>query len=150
MRPYADLFFMGAAFLLLETKNITSFALLFGTTWVVNAIVFAGVLDRGAARGGDDASVANTAPARRLRRHRGRLAGRLRRAELRAARARRCARWSWRVALAFAPIYLANVAFAKRFATTEDSRRRSPSTSSARWSAAAWNTSRCSPDTATC
>ena len=29
MRPYADLFFMGAAFLLLETKNITSFALLF-------------------------------------------------------------------------------------------------------------------------
>ena len=44
MRPYADLFFMGAAFLLLETKNITSFALLFGTTWVVNAIVFAGVL----------------------------------------------------------------------------------------------------------
>ena len=44
MRPYADLFFMGAAFLLLETKSITTFALLFGTTWIVNAIVFAGVL----------------------------------------------------------------------------------------------------------
>ena len=44
MRPYADLFFMGAAFLLLETKNIATFALLFGTTWVVNALVFAGVL----------------------------------------------------------------------------------------------------------
>jgi len=28
MRPYADLFFMGAAFLLLETKNIATFALL--------------------------------------------------------------------------------------------------------------------------
>ena len=44
MRPYADLFFMGAAFLLLETKNIATFALLFGTTWLVNAMVFAGVL----------------------------------------------------------------------------------------------------------
>ena len=42
--PYADLFFMGAAFLLLETKNIATFALLFGTTWIVNAMVFAGVL----------------------------------------------------------------------------------------------------------
>ena len=37
MRPYADLFFMGAAFLLLETKNVVQFALLFGTTWFVNA-----------------------------------------------------------------------------------------------------------------
>jgi hypothetical protein len=44
MRPYADLFFMGAAFLLLETKNVATFALLFGTTWFVNALVFAGVL----------------------------------------------------------------------------------------------------------
>ena len=38
------LFFMGAAFLLLETKNVVQFALLFGTTWAVNAAVFAGVL----------------------------------------------------------------------------------------------------------
>jgi hypothetical protein len=44
MAPYADLFFMGAAFLLLETKNVVQFALLFGTTWAVNAAVFAGVL----------------------------------------------------------------------------------------------------------
>ncbi len=44
MRPYLDLFFMGAAFLLLETKSVTTFALLFGTTWIVNSIVFAGVL----------------------------------------------------------------------------------------------------------
>lgn len=44
MRPYLDLFLLGAAFLLLETRSITGFALLFGTTWVVNAIVFAGVL----------------------------------------------------------------------------------------------------------
>jgi hypothetical protein len=35
---------MGAAFLLLETKNIVQFALLFGTTWIVNSIAFAGVL----------------------------------------------------------------------------------------------------------
>lgn len=44
MRPYGDLFLLGAAFLLLETRSITGFALLFGTTWVVNAVVFAGVL----------------------------------------------------------------------------------------------------------
>lgn len=44
MRGYLDLFFMGAAFLLLETKSVVQFALLFGTTWFVNSIVFAGVL----------------------------------------------------------------------------------------------------------
>jgi hypothetical protein len=44
MGAYLDLFFMGAAFLLLETKNVVQFALYFGTTWLVNALVFAGVL----------------------------------------------------------------------------------------------------------
>ncbi len=44
MVGYTDLFFMGMAFLLLETRSITTFALLFGTTWLVNAFVFAGVL----------------------------------------------------------------------------------------------------------
>jgi SAM-dependent methyltransferase len=44
MARYLDLFFMGAAFLLLETKNVVQFALLFGTTWFVNSLVFAGVL----------------------------------------------------------------------------------------------------------
>ena len=44
MRGYGDLFLMGMAFLLLETRSITTFALLFGTTWLVNAFVFTGVL----------------------------------------------------------------------------------------------------------
>ena len=44
MTNYLDLFFMGAAFLLLETKSVVQFALLYGTTWFVNALVFAGVL----------------------------------------------------------------------------------------------------------
>jgi hypothetical protein len=44
MTPYVDLFFMGAAFLLLETKSVVQLALLFGTTWFVNALVFGGVL----------------------------------------------------------------------------------------------------------
>jgi hypothetical protein len=44
MVRYSDLAFMGAAFLLLETKNVVQFALLFGTTWFVNSLVFAGVL----------------------------------------------------------------------------------------------------------
>lgn len=44
MLRYGDLFFMGAAFLLLETKSVVQFALLFGTTWLVNSIVFGGIL----------------------------------------------------------------------------------------------------------
>jgi Spermine/spermidine synthase domain len=44
MSRYVDLAFMGGAFLLLETKNVVQFALLFGTTWFVNALVFTGVL----------------------------------------------------------------------------------------------------------
>jgi hypothetical protein len=44
MLAYSDLFFMGGAFLLLETKSVVQFALLFGTTWFVNALVFGGVL----------------------------------------------------------------------------------------------------------
>ena len=44
MWQYRDLFLLGAAFLLLETKNVTGFALYFGTTWLVNALVFGGVL----------------------------------------------------------------------------------------------------------
>jgi hypothetical protein len=44
MASYVDLAFMGSAFLLLESKNIVQFALLFGTTWFVNSLVFTGVL----------------------------------------------------------------------------------------------------------
>ena len=44
MTRFVDLFFMGAAFMLLETKSVVQFALLFGTTWFVNALVFGGVL----------------------------------------------------------------------------------------------------------
>jgi hypothetical protein len=44
MAQYSDLFFMGAAFLLLETMYVVRFALFFGTTWFVNALVFGGVL----------------------------------------------------------------------------------------------------------
>jgi hypothetical protein len=44
MWRYRDLFLLGVAFMLLETKNVTGFALYFGTTWLVNALVFAGVL----------------------------------------------------------------------------------------------------------
>jgi hypothetical protein len=44
MGGYIDLAFMGAAFLLLETKNIVQFALLFGSTWLVNALVTVAIL----------------------------------------------------------------------------------------------------------
>jgi SAM-dependent methyltransferase len=38
------LFFLGAGFLLLEAKGVTEVALLFGSTWVVNAVVIAAFL----------------------------------------------------------------------------------------------------------
>ena len=37
------MFFMGAAFLLVETKNISQLAILFGATWLTNMAVFASV-----------------------------------------------------------------------------------------------------------
>jgi len=37
-------FFMGLAFLLLETKSVIQFSLLFGTTWLNNSLVFLAVL----------------------------------------------------------------------------------------------------------
>jgi len=39
-----NFFSLGAAFLLLETKTITTLSLLFGSTWLVNAFVFGSVL----------------------------------------------------------------------------------------------------------
>ncbi|MCC2593217.1 spermidine synthase [Tessaracoccus sp. OS52] len=122
MRPYADLFLMGVAFMLLQTKYIATFALLFGTTWFVNALVFGGVLlivllaVETTRRwrtpgiqwlfGGIVASLAVAyvvTPESLLT-----LPGPLRVAVA--------------VALAFAPIFLANVAFAKRFAASDNSR----------------------------
>jgi len=38
------MFFLGAGFMLLETKGVVHMALLFGSTWVVNSIVFAAIL----------------------------------------------------------------------------------------------------------
>ncbi len=45
VRPPADwpMFFLGAGFLLIETKALAEVSLLFGTTWTVNLFVFAGI-----------------------------------------------------------------------------------------------------------
>ena len=118
MRPYVDLFFMGAAFLLLETKNVVQFALLFGTTWVVNAAVFAGVLL---------SVLAAIETARRVRLPRpvllyvGLLAALVLAWVIPPAALLSLPvvpRFVAGVALAFAPIYLANLVFAQRFAKT--------------------------------
>ncbi|HUD19979.1 MAG TPA: spermidine synthase [Patescibacteria group bacterium] len=41
---YPQYFFLGLGFMLLETKNLVTFGLLFGNTWAVNAMVFAAIL----------------------------------------------------------------------------------------------------------
>jgi hypothetical protein len=38
------MFLLGAAFILLETKSIVTFGLLFGATWMVNSLVFFAIL----------------------------------------------------------------------------------------------------------
>jgi SAM-dependent methyltransferase len=40
----ARMFFLGAAFMLIETKGVVNMALLFGSTWMVNSVVFFAVL----------------------------------------------------------------------------------------------------------
>jgi SAM-dependent methyltransferase len=120
MRPYTDLFFLGSAFLLLETRSITGFALLFGTTWIVNALVFAGVL------------LVVLAAVEVTRRWRtpalpvlyGALAAALLLAGLLPPELLLnlpvVLRGLAAVGVAFAPIFVANLIFAKRFATTAD------------------------------
>jgi hypothetical protein len=115
MRPYVDLFFMGAAFLLLETKNVVQFALLFGTTWFVNALVFGGILL---------AVLAAVEVARRVPLRRPWILYSALFLSLGVAWAvppDDLLRLSWElrlpvaVALAFAPIFCANLLFAERF-----------------------------------
>jgi hypothetical protein len=44
VRPSGRMFFLGAGFMLLETKGVVHMALLFGATWLVNSIVFFAIL----------------------------------------------------------------------------------------------------------
>ena len=120
MWSYRDLFLLGAAFLLLETKNVTGFALLFGTTWLVNALVFAGVLL---------AVLAAVEVTRHLRTPPlpamyGLLLGGLALAWVVPASALLSLPAGPRalvaIVIAFLPIFAANVIFAKRFATTPE------------------------------
>jgi spermidine synthase len=120
MRPYTDLFFLGAAFLLLETRSITGFALLFGTTWIVNALVFAGVLLVVLAAV-EVTRRWRTPPLRALYVA---LAGALLLAGLLPPELLLnlpvVLRGLAAVSVAFAPIFVANLIFAKRFAQTAD------------------------------
>jgi spermidine synthase len=43
-RPSGRMFFLGAGFMLLETKSVVHMALLFGSTWYVNSVVFFAIL----------------------------------------------------------------------------------------------------------
>src|SRR5581483_10872153 len=43
-RPNGQMFFLGAGFMLLETKGVVHMALLFGSTWIVNSVVFFAIL----------------------------------------------------------------------------------------------------------
>jgi hypothetical protein len=105
----------------LETKNVATFALLFGTTWFVNALVFAGIL------------IVVLAAVETTRKFRtpplpvvfGGIAASLALAWIvRPELLLPLPFWPRLVAatiLAFLPIYLANVAFAKRFQSSSDS-----------------------------
>jgi len=44
VRPNGQMFFLGAGFMLLENRGVVQLALLFGSTWIVSAIVFSAIL----------------------------------------------------------------------------------------------------------
>jgi SAM-dependent methyltransferase len=44
IKPNGQMFFLGAGFMLLETKGVVQMALLFGSTWMVNSIIFFAIL----------------------------------------------------------------------------------------------------------
>jgi SAM-dependent methyltransferase len=44
VRPNGRMFFLGAGFMLLETRSVVHLALLFGSTWIVNSVVFSAIL----------------------------------------------------------------------------------------------------------
>ena len=120
MRSYLDLFLLGGSFLLLETRGVTGFALLFGTTWTVNAIVFAGVLV---------AVLAAVECSRRWRMPKLPVLYALLAAALALDYAIKpdwllslsvAPRALAAVTIAFLPVFVANLVFAKRFADTAD------------------------------
>lgn len=117
---YVDMFLLGAAFMLLETKNVIGFALYFGTTWLVNAMVFAGVLV---------AVLCAVEVRRRLRRVNQLVLQLMLFASLAIAwlipshlvlGLPFAPRLAAAIALAFAPIFCANLIFSDRLAATSD------------------------------
>jgi hypothetical protein len=117
---YTDMFLLGAAFMLLETKNVIGFALYFGTTWLVNALVFFGVLV---------AVLAAVEVRRRLRRVNQLLLQLLLFSCLAVAwlvpahavlSLPFAGRLACAIALAFAPIFCANLIFSDRLASSPD------------------------------
>lgn len=123
-RPDLPFFFMGVAFLLLETKSLAFFSLLFGTTWLVNSMAFAGILL--------SVLAANLVVQRfRIDRRRwlflGLFAG-LIFAYLLPARIFLGIEAAWlryilAIGLAFAPIFFANLVFSREFRDAVDSTR---------------------------
>lgn len=113
------MFLLGAAFMLLETKSIVTFGLLFGSTWMVNSLVFFAILS--------SVLLAILVSARlRIRRPwllYGLLAGTL---LLNYAVQPQsllldmpALRYVIAAALAFAPVFIANVVFARSFRDSE-------------------------------
>jgi SAM-dependent methyltransferase len=121
MRRYLDLFFMGGAFLLLETKNIVQFALLFGATWVVNSIVFIGILLAVLAA----IEVSRRVVIRRIGIAYGFLLASLAASWIIPSASLLQLPYALRlvvsIVLAFAPIFCANLVFAQRFRSVTDS-----------------------------
>jgi hypothetical protein len=118
LKPYGDLFALGAAFLLLETKSVVQFALWFGTTWVVNALVFAGILT---------AVLGAVAVAKKVSLPRATVLYGMLFVSLAVAWTIPPAalldlavplRWVTATLLTFTPVFLANLIFAQRFAQT--------------------------------
>ena len=145
-------FLLGAGFMLLETKSIIQFALLWGSTWVVGVA--------GDRVGADDGARRRTSSSR-AERSRGRGSWRGVLVALlalnylvpvgRVAFDSRAAESLFYAVLVFSPILCAGLLFGSAIATIDRrSRATTAPTCSARWSAASANTCRSSPAIARC
>jgi hypothetical protein len=143
-------FVLGIAFLLLETRSIVTFSLLFGTTWSVNAMVFFAVLLSVLVAIGISARF----PVRRPALLYVGLFGTLALAWLLPPEQLLIdppvLRYAVASGLAFAPIMFANLVFAHSFRDTHMADMSSRATSLARWSGARSSTSRSSRATGRC
>ena len=114
------MFFLGAAFILLETKSIVAFGLLFGSTWMVNSLVFFAILTSVLARHPRQLAAADTTTiGSSTRCWRSRSSSTSSCVPSDCCSTQPILRYVVAAVMAFTPVFIANVVFARSFRDSE-------------------------------